>query len=169
MSENVKKEQKSVRRFILPIAAALLGVLLLIFGSRSEKTQAEDEPTVRLWEDGSMSASDFAAETEKKIVAICSGVEGVGEVRAVVTLSGGYRAVYAADAQSSDSSYRNETVLTGSGNSEKAILVGYEVPKIVGIGIVCTGGDDPAIRQSITLLVSAAFDVSTNKIYVAGG
>ena len=116
-----------------------------------------------------MSASAFAADTEKKIVDICSGVEGVREVRAVVTLSGGYRAVYAADAQGSDGSYRNETVLTGSGNSEKAILVGYEVPRIVGIGIVCTGGDDPAIQERITMLVSAAFDVSTNKIYVVGG
>ena len=169
MSENAKKEVKGVRRFLLPIAVAILGVLLLIFGSRSEQAQNEEESTVHLWEDGEMSAAAFAAETEEKIVSICSGVDGVGEVRAVVTLSGGYRAVYAADAQGSESSYRNETVLTGSGNSEKAILVGYEVPRIVGIGIVCTGGDDPAIRQSLTMLVSAAFDVSSNKIYVAGG
>ena len=169
MSENAKKEGKSMRHLLLPIAVAILGVLLLIFGSRSEKTQNEDESEVRLWEDGKMSAAAFATETEKKIVSICSGVDGVRDVRAVVTLSGGYRAVYAADAQGSDSSYRNETVLTGSGNSEKAILVGYEVPQIVGIGIVCTGGDDPVIRESLTMLVSAAFDVSSHKIYVAGG
>ena len=116
-----------------------------------------------------LSAEVFAAQAEEKIVSICSGVCGVGDVRAVVTLEGGYRAVYASDVQGSDTSYRNETVLTGSGSSEKAILVGYQAPRIVGIGIVCTGGDDPTIQQRITLLVSAAFDVSANKIYVTGG
>ena len=168
MSEIVKKEPKSIRRLLLPIAAAVLGILLIVFGSRGENTKAEGLSDDRLWADGGMSASAFAAESEKKVVEICSGVGGVRDVRAVVTLSGGYRAVYAADAQSTEDSYRNETVLTGSGNSEKAILVGYEAPKIVGIGIVCEGGDDPEIQQRLIMLVSAAFDVSTNKIYVAG-
>lgn len=170
MSENVKKEQSRYRRWILPGIGAILGILLLIFGSRTEdKADADKDATVGVLGNGELSAEAFADATEEKIVAICSGVSGVGEVRAVVTLEGGYRAVYASDVQGSDSSYRNETVLTGSGSSEKAILVGYDAPRIVGIGIVCTGGDDPAIKQRLTLLVSAAFDVSANKIYVTGG
>lgn len=170
MSENVKKEQTGYRKWILPIVGAIVGILLLIFGSRTDKTEEkEKDASALLVGAGELSAEAFADATEEKIVAICSGVSGVGEVRAVVTLEGGYRAVYASDVQGSDSSYRNETVLTGSGSSEKAILVGYDAPRIVGIGIVCTGGDDPAIKQRITLLVSAAFDVSANKIYVTGG
>jgi len=169
VSENVKKEQSRYRRWVLPIVGAILGILLLVFGSRSEKQEETETDASVLMGNESLSAEAFADATEEKIVAICSGVSGVGEVRAVVTLEGGYRAVYASDVQGSDSSYRNETVLTGSGSSEKAILVGYDAPRIVGIGIVCTGGDDPAIKQRITLLVSAAFDVSANKIYVTGG
>ena len=170
MSENVKKEPSRYRRWIWPTVGAILGILLLIFGSRTEnKADAEKEANTNVLGQGELSAEAFADATEEKIVAICSGVSGVGEVRAVVTLEGGYRAVYASDMQGSESSYRNETVLTGSGSSEKAILVGYDAPRIVGIGIVCTGGDDPAIKQRLTGLVSAAFDISANKIYVTGG
>ena len=170
MSENVKKESVAWRKWILPVAAAIVGIALLVLGGRGEKKDEETSETASLLPaDGSLSASAFAAETEERIRTICSGVSGAGEVRAVVTLEGGYRAVYASDAQSANGSYRNETVLTGSGNSEKAILVGYEAPRIVGIGIVCTGGDDPSVQQRITMLVSAAFDVSANKIYVVGG
>lgn len=170
MSENVKSGESRYRRWILPILGAIIGVLLLIFGSRSEKNdKKEKEASALLIAEDTLSAEAFAEATEEKIVAICSGVSGVGDVRAVVTLEGGYRAVYASDVQGSDSSYRNETVLTGSGSSEKAILVGYDAPRIMGVGIVCAGGDDPAIKQRITLLVSAAFDVSANKIYVTGG
>ena len=167
MSENVKKERGQYRRWILPICGAILGILLLVFGNQTQKS--EEESGALLDNTEALSAEAFADATEEKIVTICSGVSGVGEVRAVVTLEGGYRAVYASDTQGSDTSYRNETVLTGSGSSEKAILVGYDAPRIAGIGIVCTGGDDPVIKQRITLLVSAAFDVSANKIYVTGG
>ena len=170
MSENVKNEESRYRRWILPILGAIIGILLLIFGNRTEKSdEKEKDASTLLIGEGELSAESFADVTEKRIVAICSGVTGVEDVRAVVTLEGGYRAVYASDVQGSDSSYRKETVLTGSGSLEKAILVGYDAPRIVGIGIVCTGGDDPAIKQRITLLVSAAFDVSANKIYVTGG
>ena len=154
----------------MPIAAAAVGILLLIFGTNGEK----DSKKVSVQESSfaepeNTSATEFASATERKICTICEEIVGVGKVRAVVTLDGGYRAVYASDVQGSDSSYRNETVLTGSGNSEQAILVGYESPRIVGIGIVCEGGDDPNVRQSIIRLVSAAFDVGAHKIYVVGG
>ena len=170
MSKNAKNNAVGYRKWLLPILAAFVGIFLLIFGSQAEKDEENSRDTTSLWmAEGNLSAADFATETEEKIVEICSDVSGAGRVRAVVTLEGGYRAVYASDVQGSDGSYRNQTVLTGSGNSEQAILVGYESPRIVGIGIVCAGGDDPTVQKRITMLVSAAFDVSANKIYVTGG
>lgn len=168
MSEIVKKSPSTYKRLILPILAALLGILLLWIGSMAAKEKGDENEKSVASDPSAMSAEEFAAMTEEKVVAICSQVAGAGEVRAVVTLGGGYRAVYASDSQNSGTSYRTETVLKGSGSSEQAILVGYETPRIAGIGIVCTGGDDPAIRQRIVSLVSAAFDISSHKIYVVG-
>lgn len=168
MSKNSNQATNRYGKWILPILAAVLGVALLIFGSQSGEKEKQTD-TAPSFPEAELSASAFAAETEKKIVSLCSQVSGAGSVRVAVSLNGGYRAVYASDVQGSEGSYRSETVLLGSGSSEEGILLGYEAPQIVGIGIVCTGGDDPSVRQSITMLVSAAFHVSTNKIYVVGG
>ena len=167
MSENTKKEPFLTKKMLLPILAALLGVILLLIGGiggLDDRTKEDDSKTSVT----ELDANAFANEVETRVEAICSQIAGVGEVRAVVTLSGGYRAVYATDSRFSDNSYQNELVLTGSGSSESAILVGYENPDIAGIGIVCTGGDDPVVRASILRLVSAAFDVGSHKIYIAG-
>lgn len=159
MSENIK-------RFFLPALIAALGVILLLMGSIGNPADKNDSHTSAS-ASGTPDATAFAADLEARVVSICSQVAGAGEVKAVVTLSGGYRAVYATDSRSSENSYQHELVLTGSGSSESAILVGYENPEIAGIGIVCTGGNDSAVRAAILRLVSAAFDVGTHQIYVA--
>ena len=168
MSENATKNQKNNTKILLPAIAAIIGIGLLLIGNLVGKGNEKNDADTSLKDPTAMDADAFVESVEKKITEICRSVEGVGNVHAAVTVGGGYRAVYASDSQSSGTSYRNEMVLTGSGSSEKAILVGYQNPEIVGIGIVCTGGNDPAVRQEIISLVCAAFNVSTNKIYVTG-
>ena len=111
----------------------------------------------------------YARELEEQIVKMCEQVEGAGRVHAVVTLKGGYRAVYATDSQSSAGGYKNNTVLIGSGSAEQGILICYQNPEIAGVGIVCTGGGREEVRAQIIALVSAGFDLGSNKIYVAPG
>ena len=113
-----------------------------------------------------MDAGAYAREVEERIAALCSNIKGVENAKVVVTLSGGYNAVYAQNSQSSASGYRNEFVLTGSGSSEAPLLVGYSVPQISGVGVVCKGGGDPSVRQELISLISATLGVSSNKIYV---
>ena len=168
MSENANKNQKNNLKILLPAIVAIIGIGLLLIGNLVGKGNEKNDADTALKDPTSMDADAFAESVEKKITEICRSVSGVGDVHAAVTLGGGYRAIYATDSQSSGTSYRNEMVLTGNGSSEKAILVGYQNPEIVGIGIVCSGGNDPDVRQSIISLVSAAFNVSTNKIYVTG-
>ena len=163
MSENIKKD----RKLLLLLIGALLGILLLIFGGvgnqkREEKTQESNV-------ESSLDPQWYAEELERQVIALCSSVKGAGAVRAVVTLKGGYRAVYATDSKSSGTGYQNSMVLIGSGASEQAILVCYENPEIAGIGIVCSGATSAEVRQNIVALVSATLNIGTNKIYVAYG
>ena len=168
MSENVNKSRNGSMKILLPVIAAIVGIGLLLIGNFLNNEKKDEDNVSPKIDPSTMDGDAFASSVEEKIVEICSQVSGVGHVRAVVTLGGGYRAIYASDSQASGTSYRNETVLTGNGSSEKALLLGYQNPEITGIGIVCSGGDDPIVRQNIILLVAAAFNVSTNKIYVAG-
>ena len=167
MSENMIQYAKKDRKFLWLAVGAVVGIGLLIWGSVGGGT--EEAETEAVWSDTTPDPAEYAASVETQVVEICSRVKGAGAVEAVVTLTGGYRAVYATDSQSSSSGYKSSTVLTGSGSEEAAILIGYENPEIAGIGIVCEGAESAAVRAQILSLVSAAFDVSTNKIYIASG
>lgn len=166
MSENHISEKKS-KKLLLPVLAGLVGVGLLVLGgvgqSKREQLKQNEEVAELL------SPSEYAEEIESRVAAICSRVEGAGEVHVTVSLKGTYRAIYATDWQSSSSSSKSTMVLVGSGSSEEAVLIGYENPEIAGIGIVCEGGDRVEVQERILSLVSAAFDVSTHKIFIVAG
>lgn len=165
MSENVKKGVLGDKKWLWWILAAMVGVGLLLFGSareeRGETSQGDEHTYMEL------DPEAYARSVEAQIVAMCEQVEGAGQVYAVVTLKGGYRAVYATDSQSSSGGFKNNTVLIGSGSSEQGILICYQNPEIAGVGIVCSGGGREEVRAQIIALVSAGFDLGSNKIYVA--
>lgn len=165
MMKDEKNINKKSGKMIFIISAAVIGVALLLFAGISESSSAKREA------DGSeeyseMDAEVYAKDTEEKIARLCEDIYGVKNVKVAVSLSGGYNAVYAQNSQSNSSGYKNEFVLTGNGSSEKPLLIGYSVPEISGVGIVCYGGGDARIRQEIISLVGAALGISANKIYV---
>lgn len=157
-NENLNK--KSNQKIIIIFLLAAIGVFLLVFGAYGKGDEKEGNT------EESMSAEEYAKSVEKSISELCEKISGVSNVHAVVTLDGGYNTVYAQNSQSNSSGYKNEFVLTGSGSSERAILVGYSTPQVSGVGIVCSGGGDPHTRSEIISLISATFGVSSNKIYV---
>lgn len=165
VSENSISSHK-LKRLLLPLIGALAGIVLLLFGGLlgGEKQSAQSEPQ------GEMpSPKEYAESLEAQIEELCAGVEGVGALEVTVSLKGTYRAIYATDRHSSSSGNKSTMVLVGSGSSESAVLVGYENPEIAGIGIVCEGGDRAEVRRTLISLVSAAFDVGSNKIFVVSG
>ncbi len=141
---------------------AALGIFFLVLGSN--KTNEEDNETSF----ESLDPTTYAKSIEERVEELCNRIDGVSSAYAVVTLKGGYRAIYATDLQSGSSSSKNATVIVGSGSSEKGLLIGYENPEISGIGIVCSGGDNYNVRKNIISVVSSAFDISSNKIFVSG-
>ena len=161
--EGEEKKEKKVGLIILLICG-VLGLALMLGGRLGADGSSSDSGIVS---EVLRDPDEYAREIEEKVVRLCSGVAGVKNVSAVVTLRGGYRTVYAVNSQSSGSGYRNELVTTGSGSGERAVAVGYENPEIAGIGIVCEGGGSSAVKLAVTELVSSAFGISANKISVA--
>ena len=163
MSEKTFKLDKKA---VVYIGIALVGVIILIFSgiNMSDKGNGDKASSENV-----LDPEAYAGRVEAEVIALCESVVGRGRVDAVVSLAGGYRSVYASDSQSSSSGYKSSTVLVGSGSSEEAVLVCYENPEISGIGIVLSCNESEAVRNSIISLVCAAFDVRSNKIYVAFG
>ncbi len=162
MSKNTNSFLKSKKTLFLFVALAAVGV---IFMCAVGKDSGEEKNSVSI-ED--MDPSVYAAEVEERVEALCNRIDGVSSTYAVVTLKGGYRAIYASDSQAGSSNSKNQTVIIGSGSGERGLLVGYENPEIAGIGIVCSGGDDYNVKKNIISVISSAFNIPSNKIFVAG-
>lgn len=154
------------KKFMIIGIVGLVGVLLLTFGNFGSKRTSEVSANI----DTGLDPEVYAQKIEDEVTAICKGVVGEEcDVSAVVSLKGGYRSVYATDSQTSSSGHKSSMVLIGSGSSEEAVLVCYENPEISGIGIVLSCKKSEAVKSSVISLVSSAFNVRTNKIYVAFG
>ena len=60
------------------------------------------------------------------------------------------------------------TVKTADGG-EQALLVTTEMPQVRGVAVVCEGGDDEIINEKITNAVTAALNITSKRVYIAGG
>ena len=163
MSKNTIIEFLKSKKIYLLVFLALIGILMILLG----KNGASETKSVKGGIED-LDPSQYSSMLEERIEQLCNRVDGVSGAHAVVTLKGGYQAIYAIDSQSGNTSTKNQTVIIGSGSAEKAILEGYSYPEIAGIGIVCNGGDSYEVKNKIVSLISSAFDISTNKIFVVG-
>ena len=163
MQKNTISRLSAKPMLALSLLFVVLGVILTLTGTCSADDGGEKLKSIE-----ELDPEEYARQTEDRVEELCNKIDGVSYAHAVVTLEGGYRAIYATDTQAGGSGAKNQTVTLGSGSGERALLIGYENPKIAGIGIVCSGGDDPVRRRNVISVVSSAFDVSTNKIFVTG-
>lgn len=161
------KSMKKSGKLAVALAGILAGALLLFFGNRTGKDTAITAPNT-LPEMTAPTAEAYRAELEARVTTLCSHVAGAGSVEVAVTLDGGFEYVYAADRKIAAGGESTSYVTVGSGGNESLILVTLRPPAIAGIGVVCSGGNDPTVRREITSLLSAAFGVGSNKIYVTG-
>lgn len=151
------------KKIYLLAALIFVGVIIIIVGKREPQISEDVKSSIE-----ELDPSQYSEMLEARIEELCNRVDGVSGAYAVVTLKGGYQAIYAIDSQSGNTSSKNQTVVIGSGSGERAILEGYSYPEIAGIGIVCRGGDSYDVKNKIVSLVSSAFDISANKIFVVG-
>ncbi len=160
---NDKKENGKTRLVII-LVGAIVGIFLLFLGKGGEENQTGEALSASV---GAVyDESRYEEELVMKIENVCSRVRGAGEVKVAVTLDGSYRAIYAQNLADGSSS-KSEYFLLGSGSSQKALLLGYSPPEILGVAIVCEGGENRGVKAEIISLVSALLDLPTNKIYVA--
>ncbi len=162
------QSRKGKQKYILVFLGGALGLLLLAFGGGMDMSNSKrDKETDIYAEHGT--ADSYAQMLEERVSEICASVKGAGKVSVFVSLKGGYRTVYAYDAQSNSSGYKSEIVMSGSGSDKKAVVSAYQNPEIAGVGIVCEGANDDMVKNRIISLVAASLDISTNKIFVAVG
>lgn len=189
---NKKKKQTAIDRFLgndrvmsIIVLLGLAGIALIFISSALDPGKNED--TVPQQE---INASDFSADDYKNALTeelgnMIASIEGAGKTKVMITLKGSVRDVYAADTdingkESSKKNDNNEnadkqntekkkyTIIRGKDGSEKALAIGQLVPEIKGVLVVCEGGENENVRETIINAVSAALDITNSHIYVTG-
>ena len=95
-------------------------------------------------------ASDYAGYLEDRVRELCMSIDGVREADVFLTLC--------------EDPEAKAAVSGGMFGGEKT----SSVPAVRGIAVVCTGGDSPTLRETVTRLISAALGIPTNRIRVEG-
>ena len=144
----------------LLVAAGLLGLVLL---GVSSWLPAKTEPTAEAAPQAT-AASAYEADLETRLQSLISNLAGAGETRVMVTLQCGEESIYAADTETSaDGTAASKHVIAGGTGLVETI----QTPQVLGVAVLCRGGEDPAVQSRITALVQALTGVGANHVTVA--
>ncbi len=139
-------------------------------------------PTQRETSAPSFDTDSFVEQTENRLTALVSSIEGVGKCRVMVTLENGVEYVYATEERRNSDRQEDvsgdDTRLTQRDDNESAaILIDTETgregllvteiqPTVRGVVVVCDGGDNETVRHRISEAVSVALNISSKRVCI---
>lgn len=94
-------------------------------------------------EGGSSTLSEYKEELEEELTELCSSIDGVGKCKVTVTFSEGESVEY-----------------KGSNVTRQ------EPPKVMGVTVICEGGDELHVKREISECMTALFDIGSNRVCV---
>ena len=153
-------------KYVLLVAAA--GILCLLWPSRSSQEAAVPSAAE------TMDLERVQAEMEE----ILGTIQGVGQLRLMLTVDAGAQRELAGDTSLSYSGpttapeeySRSAQTVVVSGGGEEAVVVTREIyPQFRGALVVCQGADDPAVRLAVIEAVSALTGLGSDRVCVIRG
>lgn len=170
------------------VIAGFAGIALILFsGMFSEKKpQSDTEELSSVNRSGIISLTEYENGLEQSLAEIISSINGAGSTKVMLTMESTVEQVFAENKNMSQNSSNNtkqqsDTVnnrdLTAqssyitvelSDGSQQTVLVKEIQPKVRGVLIVCSGGDNEVVKAKITDAVTKALDISSSRVSVAG-
>lgn len=159
------------------IILGLCGILLLFLSSLSfDKNETEKDTLPEI------SPEEYQKSLEKDIKKIVKGITGDKNATVLITLDSGIYYEYADITEDSKADKTDNNTVTSSSEqkqdyitvknkdgSEQALLVTAKMPQIRGVAIVCKGGDNQLISEKIKNSVTAALNITSKRVSIAGG
>ena len=174
MNEAVKKAEKLIKNPKLLVTIGLVGIVL-IFISSFFGGDTESGNTVSGSE---YSPEQYCEQLERRVQRLVEHITGDKDATVVITVDGGKSYEYAdateytastSDEQESESTNKSYITVRTADGGEQALIISETMPKVRGVAIVCDGGDDEIISKSIENAVTAALDITSKRVYIAGG
>ena len=193
MGERLKTWKKKLTKENMAIMA-LLGILLMVIAIPVKKTETQKDQTAAPENNSIASGTQeteeegnpggYAGELEERLESLLASMEGVGNVKVMVTLDSSREQVVEKDIPSTmdttketDStggsrdvinSRQEETTVyvTDSAGNKTPYVSKIREPSIEGVTVVAQGGGNAVIQKNITEVIQALFGIEAHKIKV---
>lgn len=164
--EKAVRDKNKSRKILLIVGS--IGVLLILL---SEIKLPESFQNNSHSSEISGNYADYTETLNADLTDIISSINGVGECKLMITLKNTNEKVYA---QNSDNSYsessnskNNEYVIYESENGDSPILLKEKYPQVEGVAVVCSGGGNSVVRESVIQCVCALFNIPASRVSVS--
>lgn len=157
------------------VAIGVVGILLIMFSDFNFSPDAAEKKT-------EISLKEYRQELEKEITGLLMEIDGVGDVKVMVTLETGLENIYVqqqrttsdtqtnqeneAVKQSEQSTFENEVVIVSGQNGDEPLIEKIIQPAVQGVAVVCSGADDITVVSAVTNSVAVVLNIPTNRICV---
>lgn len=167
--ENIKKRcwpPGKDQLLIVVLLGLLLAVIVIPTEEKKPKT-GEAGSTQETETAADLPDGDYESRMEQKLEELLTQVEGVGQVRVMLTFEGtGEKQVEKDESITADSS-QEETVYEEKGSSERSPYVTSETnPKVEGVLVIAEGGGNSRIQKEILEAAQALFGIEAHKIKI---
>lgn len=139
------------------IVLATIGIVLILFSSRDSISGDTTDTDIKKYTD----VGFYTGYLEERISELCRNIAGIQEASVFLTLDCSSEYVYANEKAS-------DYLILSDKDGEQAVMLCEIYPQVRGVAVVCTGGDLPRIRETVTELLAASLGLPSNKIKVAG-
>lgn len=201
LTEGRRKGKLTKDNFLIVI---LLGILLLVIAwpVKQEKDESlsqsgqwdSDRVTLDLLKDRNSDSvmdeigvsdteQEYAVHLEKELESLLATMDGVGEVKVMITLEDKGETLVEKDhitrqegttevdsaggsRNTTDISREESTVFSGQGNLEAPFIRQIKYPKVSGVAVSAEGGGDAETARKITKAIQALFGIEPHKIII---
>ncbi len=159
--EKLKKDKKAFLIILLGLSGMLLISLSELMPEKTDDIKKSSKNIV----------VDYNVHERQELERIIGLIEGAGKVSVMITYEGTSESIYASDISSqkneSNSSTDTEHIILDKGNIEDGLLLKEIYPKVTGVAVVCEGGGSAAVKNEITMMIKALYNLSSNSICVS--
>lgn len=122
------------------VVIGLLAIVLIFFSGRI----TDNKNTVDT--ENKLTAASYSEKLSSDLTAMIEDITGAGSAKVLLTLESSYEYVYLDD--------------------DKTLTKILE-PRIRGVAVACTGGDDPVVKEKVTKMLSTVLSISTGSVSVS--
>ena len=156
------QDKKTAFMLILGIAGILL-VILSGSGNEDKTHSAKKEDDIFITDE---------TELSDRLEKLLEAIDGAGKVKVMITFNTYSETVYAENSEENigadgETDTSDEYIIIDGEDGETGLRLKIISPEIKGVAVICQGGNNPVIKEQIISVVSALFDISSNKISVA--